>query len=89
MAKGLNYSIVIERRAGKEAEIIPRNYRPFIDKAILSLASNPRPLGSKKLTEKDGYRLRVGRYRILYTIDDEMRAVVVYRIKIKGKATYK
>jgi mRNA interferase RelE/StbE len=50
---------------------------------------NPRPHGSKKLTEKEGYRIRAGDYRILYTIDDETKTVVIYRIKIKGKATYK
>lgn len=66
----MTYQIIIERKAQKEAEKIPTNYRSAIDKAITSLASNPRPHGSKKLTEKEGYRIRVGNYRILYTIDD-------------------
>jgi mRNA interferase RelE/StbE len=85
----LKYRIVIERKGEKEAEKIPIKYRPAIDKAIFSLVSNPRPHGSKKLTEKEGYRIRVGNYRILYTIDDATRTVVIYRIKIKGKITYK
>ncbi len=83
------YKLVIERKAEKEAEKIPKKYRPSIDKAILSLVSNPRPHGSKKLTEKEGYRIRVGNYRILYTIDDVAKTVVIYRIKIKGKTIYK
>ena len=82
------YKIIIERRAAKEAEKIPQKYRSAIDKAILSLASNPRPTQCKKLTEKEGYRIRVSNYRILYTIDDAAKVVVVYRIKIKGKSTY-
>jgi mRNA interferase RelE/StbE len=49
----------------------------------------PRPYGSKKLTEKEGYRIRAGDYRILYTIDDEAKVAVIYRIKIKGKSTYR
>jgi mRNA interferase RelE/StbE len=65
----LTYKVVIERKAEKEAERIPNKYRSVIDKAILSLSSNPRPYGSKKLTEKEGYRIRAGNYRILYTID--------------------
>jgi mRNA interferase RelE/StbE len=85
----LTYRIVIERKAQKEAQTIPVKYRSAIDKEILSLALNPRPHGSKKLTEKEGYRIRAGDYRILYTIDDETKTVVIYRIKIKGKATYK
>jgi len=85
----LNYKIVIERKAEKEAEKIPIKYRFAVDKAILSLVSNPRPHGCKKLTGKEGYRTRVGDYRILYTIDDGAGTVVIYRIKIKGKTTYK
>ena len=83
------YSIIVERKAQKEAEIIPLKYRDTIDKKIQSLATKPRPYGCRKLTEKEGYRIRVGDYRILYSIDDEAKVVVIYRIKTKGKATYK
>jgi mRNA interferase RelE/StbE len=85
----VTYKIVIERKAEKEAEKIPVKYRSSIDRAILSLSTNPRPQGSRKLTAKEGYRIRSGNYRILYSIDDETKTVVIYRIKIKGKATYK
>jgi mRNA interferase RelE/StbE len=85
----LSYKVVIERKAGKDAEKIPIKYRAGIDKAVLSLSVNPRPHNSKKLTEKEGYRVRAGNYRILYTIDDEAMAVVIYRIKTKGKSIYK
>ncbi len=83
------YKIIIDRKAEKEAENIPLKYRFAIDEEILSLASNPRPYGSKKLTEKEGYRIRAGDYRILYSIDDRAKVVVIYRIKIKSKTTYK
>lgn len=85
----MTYQVIIERKAQKEAEKIPANLRLAVDKAITSLASNPRPHGCKKLTEKEGYRVRVGNYRILYTIDDEAKIIVIYRIKIKGKSVYK
>jgi len=85
----LIYKIVIEKKARKEADDIPEKYRASIDSGILSLAANPRPHAAKKLTEKEGYRIRSGNYRILYTIDDKAKIVVVYRIKIKGKSTYK
>ncbi|MBI3354552.1 MAG: type II toxin-antitoxin system RelE/ParE family toxin [Nitrospirae bacterium] len=85
----MSYRLVIERKAEKEASKIPIPFRANIDKAILSLAQNPRPHGCKKLTDKEGYRIRVGNYRILYTIDDKANIVVVYRIKIKGKSTYR
>ncbi|OGW36773.1 MAG: hypothetical protein A2Y97_13705 [Nitrospirae bacterium RBG_13_39_12] len=83
------YRVVIERKAQKEAAKIPVRYRSLIDETIVSLSSNPRPFGSKKLTEKEGYRIRVGNYRILYTVDDKAKFIVIYRIKIKGKSAYK
>ena len=89
MALEVSYRIIIERKAQKESEKVPRIHREAIDKAILSLSSNPRPHNALKLTDMEGYRLRIGAYRILYTIDDETKVVVVYRIKIRGESTYK
>lgn len=83
----MTYKIVIERKAQKETEKNPVKYRSQIDEIIISLSSNPRPFGSKKLTEKEGYRIRVGNYRILYAVDDKAKVIVIYRIKIKGKST--
>jgi mRNA interferase RelE/StbE len=85
----LIYKIIIERKAEKEADKIPFNLRNTIDKAILNLAQNPRPRGCKKLTEKEGYRIRIGDYRVLYMIDDKAKVIIIYRIKIRTKATYK
>lgn len=48
--------------------------------AIALLASEPRPPGSRKLSGRDAYRVRVGDYRIIYTIDDPKRIVVVVLI---------
>lgn len=85
----MNHRLIIERRAQKEFEKIPHNLRVAIDKAIFSLASNPRPRNAKKLTDKEGYRIRIGDYRVLYTIDDKAKIVVIYRIKIQQESTYK
>jgi mRNA interferase RelE/StbE len=89
VAEVLSYRLIIERKAEKEANKIPVHLRTAIDKAILDLAQNPRPRGCKKLTEKEGYRIRVGDYRVLYMIDDKVNIVVIYRIKIRSKVTYK
>jgi mRNA interferase RelE/StbE len=85
----VTYRIIIERRAQKEAEKIPSKHRAAIDKTILSLSHNPRSQKSVKLTDREGYRVRVGDYRILYSIYDEAGIVVVYRIRTRGKSTYR
>lgn len=49
--------------------------------AIDKLAENPRPRGCKKLAGRyDLYRIRVGRYRVVYAIRDEVLVVVIVAI---------
>jgi mRNA interferase RelE/StbE len=52
-----------------------------VDAAILGLADAPRPLGHRKLQGKEGFlRIRVGSYRVVYQVEDEVLVVVVVRI---------
>lgn len=64
------YKITIKKSAVKSLEKIPEPYYSNIKAAILSLIENPRPKGYKKLKGRDGYRIRVGNYRIIYEIFD-------------------
>ena len=51
-----------------------------IDRAIAGLAEEPRPSGARKLRGMEGYRLRVGDYRVLYEVNDRVEEVTVWRI---------
>lgn len=75
------YSLRIKKSARKELESVATKVdRRRIVARIHSLAENPRPPGSLKLSGRERYRIRQGRYRILYTIDDLV--LVVHVIKI-------
>jgi mRNA interferase RelE/StbE len=54
--------------------------------AIRALEENPRSHQSIELSGDEGYRLRVGDYRVLYDIDDPAKRVSVYRIKHRREA---
>jgi mRNA interferase RelE/StbE len=56
---------------------LPRSVQPRIQGAIELLARDPRPPASRPLVGRDGYRVRVGDYRIIYQIHDEILLVVV------------
>ena len=75
------YSIRIKKSARKELEsVATKADRRRIIRRIQSLAENPRPPGVVKLSGRERYRLRQGRYRILYTIEDAVLVVQVIRI---------
>ena len=71
------YSILILPRAGRALRTLPENDAERIDAAIEGLAENPRPVGSKKLKGEEAYRIRVGDYRVVYSIDDNERIVLI------------
>ena len=74
------YSIVIRKTVHKDMQSIPKKDAQRIIAAIESLAENPRPQGSKKLSAQERYRLRQGNYRILYEIEDMKLIVCVVTV---------
>ncbi len=74
------YSIELVRSIRKDLRRIARKEVSKILKAIQSLADNPRPASSKKLTNEELYRIRIGNYRLLYEINDERLIVLVVKV---------
>jgi mRNA interferase RelE/StbE len=82
------YRVVIDKRAKKEIDKIPLVYAKKIAFAIYDLEDNPRPVGCKKLVGYDNtYRIRVGLYRIIYRIEDDILYVEVLKVGHR-KAVY-
>ncbi len=75
------YQIIYDSRIEKDIRTIPANILKLIFKKIEALRTNPRVRGVEKLASIEGWRLRVGTYRILYQIDDSEKTIKVYRIK--------
>jgi mRNA interferase RelE/StbE len=69
------YKVRIERKVEKKLERITPPYYSKLKKAILNLRENPRPDGHKKLKGFEAYRIRVGNYRIIYEVKDEIRLI--------------
>lgn len=74
------YKIEIKRSAVKELSRLPQKDLKQIISRIKALADNPRPLNSKKLCADEKYRIRQGRYRILYQIEDDI--LIIYVVKV-------
>ena len=74
------WTVRIKPAAEKEMDRLPTKTFERVVAALLALESGPRPRQSKKLRGVDEYRLRVGDYRILYTIDDARQAVEIVAV---------
>ena len=76
------YSVLIKDSAAREIEALPtKEDRRRVVARIFALAENPRPDGSEKLAgEMERYRVRQGRYRIVYEIRDRELLVWVVRV---------
>lgn len=80
------YSVSIIKRAEKDIKRLDRSAKNRVVKAVMSLAEEPRPAGCRKILSEEGvWRIRVGDWRIGYTIDDKLLEVTIIRIANRGE----
>jgi mRNA interferase RelE/StbE len=83
----VKYSLAYKPSAIKELLRLPKQYAFKVRAAINKLTDNPRPPHCKKLEGSDNeYRIRVGKYRVVYTIADDVLTVVVIKIAHRKEA---
>ncbi len=76
----MTYRVTLTAAVKKTLTRLPEKTHAAIIAALLPLSRTPRPSGVKKLQGRDGWRVRVGDYRILYTIDDDEQIVAIFAI---------
>ncbi|MFC1611288.1 type II toxin-antitoxin system RelE/ParE family toxin [Myxococcota bacterium] len=77
-----SYRIEFRPAALRDLESLDKKIQVRLGKKIQKLATNPRPSGVKKLAGEDGFwRVRVGDYRIIYSIEDDRLVVLVIRVR--------
>jgi mRNA interferase RelE/StbE len=80
------YEIKILPSAQKDLDSLEKNIFERIKTKIIQLKENPRLPGAIKLTAEEGYRIRIGDYRILYRLDDKEQKIYLYRVKHRKEA---
>ncbi|MCK5195971.1 MAG: type II toxin-antitoxin system RelE/ParE family toxin [Desulfobulbaceae bacterium] len=80
------YKITFSKKADKSLRRMPRNVALNIVKKIKQLANNPNGMRNvKKITNHPGYRLRVGDWRIVYTVNDNELLIHIINVKTRGE----
>lgn len=73
----MTYRVTVTPAADKIIARLPKDLRARITTRLVALSANPRPPGAIKLSGQDAYRIRVGDYRIIYTIHDDRLIVLI------------
>jgi mRNA interferase RelE/StbE len=76
----MTYRLEISRRAAKAVTSLDKPLRRKILAAIDALSSEPRPVGCRKLAGQQAWRIRVGDYRIIYEIHDQVLLIIAVDI---------
>jgi len=82
------YRISVDKRVMKSFRRVPEKHARQIQEALERLKVNPHPQDSIKLKTSGGFRVTVGEYRILYTIQEDTATVVVYLITRRNDFSY-
>ncbi len=76
----VEYEIYFKESVWKDIKDIPKKELQKILKKIEGLSEDPRPIGCEKLTSQDRYRLRFGKYRIVYSVQDTDLTVWIVKV---------
>jgi len=76
----MTYTVLILRRAQRELAGLAGEPYERMRNAIQALADDSRPSGCRKLGGREGWRIRVGNYRVVYEIDDREKVVTVLHV---------
>lgn len=74
------YDVSITASAAKAIRKVHPAVAKRLKAAILALGTDPRPEGVKKVAGREAYRVRVGDYRVIYTIVDSELVITVIRV---------
>ncbi len=83
------YKVEIIGVAQKQMLSLPRQAQLEIAGTIDQLTKNPRPSGCKKLRTTELWRLRIGRYRVIYNIADKDKLVTIIKVALRREDTYR
>ena len=84
------YAVEFTSSARREFLRLPKQAQTRLAAPMHRLMDDPRPHGVRKLEgEQFAYRIRVGRYRVLYDILDEQQIVVITKVVRRAESTYR
>lgn len=86
----MSYRVEASPLAGRQMRKLTSSVLRRLEGPIRGLAEEPRPSGVRKLEGEDNaWRIRVGRYRVIYEIHDDRQLIVLLQVVRRDEATYR
>ena len=85
----MSYQVRLRRAAQKQLDKLSEHEYEIVAQSISALEQEPRPPRVKKLAASGLWRIKIGQYRIVYSIDDEECLIIVVRVARRTEDTYK
>jgi mRNA interferase RelE/StbE len=76
----MRYRVILPKSVQKELDRLSDDTANRVLARLAALETNPRPPDVKKLKGRNGWRIRIGDYRVIYEIDDPARQVLVIKV---------
>ena len=76
----MSYRVLLTKAARKQLDALSLQVVERISERLIQLKDNQRPLDCKKLKGRDGWRIRIGDYRVIYHIQDDVLVVLVVTV---------
>ena len=80
---------LLDRRTRRRLDNIQEPDFSRVADAILKLEENPRPPGCRILRGLEGWRIRIGDWRVIYQVDDQIRIVTIVEVRRRREDTYR
>ncbi|MBI4676374.1 MAG: type II toxin-antitoxin system RelE/ParE family toxin [Elusimicrobia bacterium] len=75
-----SYRVSVRASAERELRAVPKTHLRLLMEKVKRLAEDPRPHQCEKLSGEDRYRIRQGDWRVVYSVDDTLKQVVVVKV---------
>ncbi len=72
--------LLITKKAKKELDKLPDSVAKNVSEKILLFSNNPFPTNSKKLSGPGNYRIRIGSFRVIYSLSPKAKSITILRI---------
>ena len=90
MARRAPYRVILSPAAQRDLRKLPESVSEHLKSLILRLEHEPRPPGCRKMQgQASAFRIRFGRYRVMYDVSDNQRLVEVLHVLRRSETTYR